>query len=201
MIEAPVLRLHDFSKPFEVACDAYEVGIGSVLSQEGQPIAYLSEKLNDTEFKYSTYDKELYVLVQALRYWRHYMLSQEFVLYLDYEVLRFLNSQKKLNSCHENWVEFLQPYPYVIKHKAGVENKVADALSRRVSILVAISNEVTGFERIKNDYESCPDFGEPYKLLADGLVRERDDYFLLDGYLFKANKLCIPRTSVRDFII
>ena len=89
----------------------------------------------------------------------------------------------------------------MIKHKARVENKVTDALSRHVSILVAINNEITGFERIKNDYESCPDFGEVYKLLADGLVYERDDYFLLDGYLFKANKLCIPRTSVRDFII
>ena len=89
----------------------------------------------------------------------------------------------------------------MIKHKAGVENKVADALSRRVSILTATSSEVTGFERIKNDYDSYPDFGEVYKLLVDGLVREQDEYFLLDGYLFKANQLCIPRTSVRDFII
>ena len=123
------------------------------------------------------------------------------MLYFDHETCRFLNSQRKLNSRHGNWVEFLQPYPYVIKHKAGVENKVTDALSRQVSILVAISNEVTGFERIKNDYKSCPDFGEVYKPLVDGLVRERDDYFLLDRYLFKANKLYIPRTSVRDFII
>ena len=102
------------------------------------------------------------------------------MLYSDHEALRFLNSQKKLNSRHASWVEFLQPYPYVIKHKAGVKNKVTNALSRRVSILVAISNEVTGFERIKNNYESCPDSGEVYKLLTDGLVRERDNYFLLD---------------------
>ena len=121
-------------------------------------------------------------------------------MYYDHEALRYLNSQKKLNSRHGNWVKFLQPYPYVIKHKAGVE-KVADTLSRRVSILIAVSNEVTGFVRIKNDYESCPDFGEVYKSLANGLVRERDDYFLLDGYLFKVNKLCIPRISVRDFVI
>ena len=123
------------------------------------------------------------------------------MLYSDHEALRFLNFQKKLNSRHASWVEFLQPYLYVIKHKAGVENKVADALSRHMSILVAINNEVIRFERIKNDYESYPDFREVYKVLIDGLVREQDDYFLLDGYLFKANKLCIPRTSVRDFII
>ena len=201
MTGAPVLRLLNFSKAFEVACDASGVGIGGVLSQEGHPIAYFSEKLNDARLKYFTYDKEFYAIVQALWYWRYYLLPQEFMLYSDHEALRFLNSQKKLNSHHASWVEFLQPYPYVINHKAGVENKVADTLSRRMSILVAVSNEVTRFERIKNDYESCPDFGEVFKVLKVGLVQEQDDYFLLDGYIFKANKLCIPKTSVRGFII
>ena len=37
---------------------------------------------------------------------------------------------------------------FVLKHKAGVENKVADALSRRVMILVAMSAKMTGFERL-----------------------------------------------------
>ena len=109
-------------------------------------------------------------------------MPQEFILYSDHKALRFLNSLKKLNSRHGNWVKFLQPYPYVIKHKAEVENKVTDALSHHVSILVAISNEVTRFERIKNNYESCLDFGEVYKILANGLIHEQDDYFLLDGY-------------------
>ena len=128
-MEAPVLRLSDFFKPFEVACDASGVGIGGVLSQEGHPIAFFSKKLNETQQRYSTYDKEFYVVVQALRYWRHYLFPQEFVLYSDHEALRFLYSQKKLNSRHENWVEFLQAYTFVLKHKVGIENKVADALS------------------------------------------------------------------------
>ena len=91
MTEAPVLRLLDFFKPFEVTCHASGVGIDGVLSQEGHPIAFFSEKFNDAKLKYSTYDKEFYVVVQALRYWRHYLLPQEFVLYLDHEALRFLN--------------------------------------------------------------------------------------------------------------
>ena len=66
MTEAPVLRYPDFTKVFEVACDALGVGIGGVLSQEGHPIDFFSEKLNDDKRRYSTYDKEFYVIVQSL---------------------------------------------------------------------------------------------------------------------------------------
>jgi len=38
------------------------------LSQENHPVAYFKEKLNDARHRYSTYDKESYVVVHALRY-------------------------------------------------------------------------------------------------------------------------------------
>ena len=47
-----------------------------------------------------------------------------------------------------------------MKHRARVENKAADVLSQRISLLLVMSVYVTGFKRLKDDYESCPDFGE-----------------------------------------
>jgi len=59
MSSAPVLRHPDFSKVFEVACNAFGYGIGGMLSQEGHPIAFFSEKLNESRrIKYTTYKKE-----------------------------------------------------------------------------------------------------------------------------------------------
>ena len=98
MITASIMRLPDFSKIFEVVCDASGIGIGGVLAQEGHPIAYFSKKLNDSKQKYSIYDKKFYAVIQALRYWQHYLLPQEFVLFYDHEILKYIYSQKKLNA-------------------------------------------------------------------------------------------------------
>jgi hypothetical protein len=131
----PILVLLDFNKIFQVRCDASGFAIGAVLSQDNKPIAYFSEKLNETKMKYSTYDKEFYAVLQSLKKWRHYLVPKEFVLYSDNLALQFISRQEKLNQKHAKWVEYMQNFTFVIKHVSGTANKVVDALSRKCLIL------------------------------------------------------------------
>ena len=59
LTHAPVLVLPDFSKTFELDCDASGIGVGVVLTQGRKLIAYFSKKLNGAALNYSTYDKKL----------------------------------------------------------------------------------------------------------------------------------------------
>jgi hypothetical protein len=95
----------------------------------------------------------------------------------------------------------LQHYSFALKHKAGIENKAADALSRQVTLLSMMSTNVTRFERLRDKCESYLDFGTLHATLSSAPHPTIEDYTIQDGYLFKANKLCIPCTSVQDFLV
>jgi hypothetical protein len=135
IMERPVLMLPDFQKTFQVKCDASGFAIGVVLIQEDRPVAYFSEKLDEAKLKYSTYDKEFYAIIQALKKWRHYLIPKEFVLYSDNHALNFVTQQEKLNQKHAKWVEYMQNFTFVTKNILGTANKVADALSRKCLLL------------------------------------------------------------------
>lgn len=105
------------------------MGIGAVLSQQSRPVAFFSENLGGAKLKYSTYDVEFYALVQALKHWYHYLIHDDFILYSDYEALKHFHIQDKLSDQHAKWAGYIQQFSFVIKHKFGVLDRVADALS------------------------------------------------------------------------
>jgi hypothetical protein len=61
------------------------------------------------------------------------------MLRIDYNGLKYLFDQPNLNARQRRWLEFLSEYDFDINHIKGKENKVADALSRRVHEIHAIA--------------------------------------------------------------
>ena len=133
--------------------------------------------------------------MRVLETWQHYLWPKEFVIHPDHESLKHIRSQAKLNKRHAKWVEFIESFPYIIKHKKGKDNVIADALSRRYTLLSQLDHRIFGLETIKGLYAADFDFKEAFENCRES--RTWNKYMLNDGLLFRANKLCVSDSSVR----
>ena len=77
----------DYDKPYELYTDAFEVGIGAALIQEGKPVAFYSKKLNPAHQRYSVTKREAYALVMRVLHFKYYLIGQEFIVYTDHRAL------------------------------------------------------------------------------------------------------------------
>jgi hypothetical protein len=128
---APVLILPDPKESFVVYCDASKMGLGGVLMQRGQVVAYASRQLKVHERNYPTHDLELAAVVFVLKVWRHYLYGSRFKVFSDHKSLKYLFDQKELNMRQRRWLEFLKDYDFELNYHPGKANVVADALSRK----------------------------------------------------------------------
>ncbi|XP_055960653.1 transposon Tf2-1 polyprotein [Mercurialis annua] len=154
MTTTPVLALPDFQQDFLVECDASEFGMGAVLQQGDRPIAYFSKPMAARHFKLPAYEKELIALAQAIRHWRPYLWGRKFLIRTDHYSLKYLLDQRITTLPQQKWVSKLLGYDFQVEYKAGKENKVADALSRRdeeMGLLASISGpQLDLFQSIKD---------------------------------------------------
>jgi hypothetical protein len=109
--------------------------------------------------------------------------------------LKHIRGQAKLNKRHGKWVEFIKTFPYIIRNKKGKKNVIADALSRRYTMLSQLDHKIFGLESIKELYDTDVDFKDAYENCREG--RTWNKYVLQDGLLYRANKLCVLASSVR----
>ncbi|XP_048607727.1 uncharacterized protein LOC111211085 isoform X2 [Brassica napus] len=133
LTHAPVLVLPRPGIPYDVYTDASGTGLGCVLMQEGQVIAYASRQLRPHEANYPTHDLELAAVVFALKIWRSYLYGEKVKIFTDHQSLKYIFTQTDLNLRQRRWMELLADYNLEITYHPGKANHVADALSRRRS--------------------------------------------------------------------
>ena len=91
------LRYYDRRKPVTVQADASQRGLGVCLLQDGQPIAYASKSLTDTETRYANIERELLASVFTCQRFNTYMLGRPFTVESDHKPLEMIH-QKSLVS-------------------------------------------------------------------------------------------------------
>ena len=122
-----MLAFPDFNIPFEIHTDASNLHLGSVISQNGKPIAFYSRKLNPAQRRYTTTERELLAIVETLKEFRNILLGQQIYVYTDHKNLTCTNFNTDRVM---RWRLILEEYGPKIIYTKGKTNIVADALSR-----------------------------------------------------------------------
>ena len=84
--------------PTNIMTDASDTAVGAVLQQyidnQWCPISFFSKKLQPTETRYSTFDRELLAVYLAVKHFRHFIEGRQFHVITDHKPLTFaLNFQ------------------------------------------------------------------------------------------------------------
>ena len=124
-----MLAYPDYTQGFEVYTDASSRQLGAVIVQNGRPIAFFSRKLSETQQKYSVTELELLSIVECLKEFKGMLWGQKIKVFTDHKNL----TRDALGLTSDRvyrWRLLLEEFGPEIIYIKGVDNTVADALSR-----------------------------------------------------------------------
>lgn len=128
----PLLHFINDSAPITLMTDASDYGIGGYLFQRvdgvDQPIAFISKSLTETQLRWSTIQKEAYAIFFSCTKLSRLIRDRKFTILTDHANLQFLKNDS--NQMVLRWWLAIQELDYTLRFVPGVENIIADALSR-----------------------------------------------------------------------
>jgi len=119
-----------------LAVDASDTAVGGVLQQKTgkgwQPLAFFSQKLSSAEVKYSTFDRELLAAYATIRHFRFMLEGRQFQLFTDHKplVAAMVRVSPPWSARQQRHLAYISEFTTDLIHMPGIENVVADALSR-----------------------------------------------------------------------
>ncbi len=198
LVKAPMLKLPDFDKDFEIHSDAFNFAIGGVLVQEGRPVAFESKKLSKTKRRWLTHVKEMWAVIRYLKTWGHYIGSKDVVVWINNVTLKYFATQCKLSSKQVRWQDTLALFNVDIQHKPRKENVVPDALSRKHQLRVVYVGKTELQKEIRLTSRQDAFAKEVRQNIQNGA---KSHFHLRNGLLwYKQNRLYVPEGKIRDTI-
>ena len=143
VVRHPVLKYYDLKEEVTVQCDASEYGLGAALLQNGQPVAFASRSLSQTERQYAQIEKECLAIVFSCERFSQYLAGRERItIESDHKPLQSIFQKSILSApCRlQRMMLRLQRFNIDVKYKPGAQMYVADHLSRAS---LADNNEMT----------------------------------------------------------
>jgi transposase InsO family protein len=145
-----IVQHPDFTKPFIVHVDASNNAYGAILFQTAGSftkeallskaktqfyiVDMFSRFWSDSQENMHITSKELLALIHAVNKWSSFISTNKFYISTDSSnipyLLRLNEDKVQLNSAHQRWATYLLGLNFEVRHIKGVENKVADFLSR-----------------------------------------------------------------------
>ena len=212
LTQAPVLARWNPALPTRVVTDASKVGVGAALEQQHdqgwRPVAYWSKKLKDAETRYSATDLEWLAVVTAVtRVWHWMLEGTPFIIMSDHKALETKlmkgNHDPPLNDRQCRWIESLAPFSYSFQWIKGLNNTVADALSRypvqahTVTVLHAL------LAGLQHRMSLAAQVDQEYQLLLTKAARGEDGLRVWKGLVLdQQERIVVPKDDeIRTLLI
>lgn len=120
---------YEDEEPFVIYTDASKRQLGGVITQKNRPLAFFSRKLTSAQRNYSVTDLELLSIVELLQEFRSMLLGQKIIIYTDHINLTRDNIGQSSDRTRR-WMVILNEFGPDIRYIKGIDNTVADAISR-----------------------------------------------------------------------
>ena len=204
LAKVPVLKYYDVNEEVTIQCDASETGLGAVLMQKGQPIAFASRALTDTETRYAQIEKELLAIVWSTDKFNQYILGREVVhIESDHEPLKavFTKPIHKSPKRLQRMLMALQNYSLDVQYKKGELMWISDALSRAYRNTTEASKHDTSLICALAEIDNAENLSiAPYRLaelrneIANDPVMQKLIGAIKGGWAV-SRKLCAPELT------
>ena len=123
-----LLMFPDHTQPFDIETDATEYQLGSIIKQNGRPVAYYSCKLNLVQRNYTTIEKELLSIIETFKEFRTILLGCLICVHMDHKNLTH-RLTTFTTQCILCWRLLLEEFNPMFLYKAGPDNVLSNALS------------------------------------------------------------------------